>query len=140
MLERDRPNTNILFFADYWDDMWRRRQQLAWRLSQTGLVEHVVYIERPLPVTSLLKFLVGQADRDGTHRWRRLLSNRSWVMPVGEKLSVLTTFAPLPPMGQEPLFHASELARDRWRLHWLWVVGYAQSYTMLRVKGLALIR
>ena len=23
----------LLYFADYWDDMWRRRQQLAWRLA-----------------------------------------------------------------------------------------------------------
>lgn len=107
----------LLFFADYWDDMWRRRQQLAWLLAQSDLVSHVVYIERPLPVSSLLKFLVCRADRDGTDRWRRLLSNRSWVMPVGEKLSVLTTFAPLPPVGLAELFQVSERIRDRWLLH-----------------------
>lgn len=106
----------LLFFADYWDDMWRRRQQLAWRLAQTDLVEHVVYVERPLPVTSYLKFLVGRADQDGMDRWRRVFSNRSWVMPVGQGLSVLTTFAPLPPAGSPPLFQASEQARDRWLL------------------------
>lgn len=116
MLEKGRPTINILFFADYWDDMWRRRQQLAWRLAQTGIVEHVVYIERPLPLTSFLKFLVDRADQDATDRCQRVLSNHSWVMPVRDKLSVLTTFAPLPPVGPEPLFYASEQARDRWLL------------------------
>lgn len=109
----------MLFFADYWDDMWRRRQQLAWRLAQTDAVDRVLYIERPLPLTSLLKFLVGRADRDAMDRWRRVLRNRSWVMPVGDKLSVLTTFAPLPLVGPAALFRASERARDRWLLRWL---------------------
>ncbi len=105
---------NILCFAEYWDDMWRRRQQIAWRLAQSELVKHVVYIERPLPVTSFIKFLFRRADHDGMERWRRVLRNRSWVMPVGKKLSVLTTFAPLPPIGVAELFWASEWARDRW--------------------------
>ena len=104
------------FFADYWDNMWRRRQQIAWRLAQSDLVKHVVYIERPLPITSFVKFLVGQADRDGTDRWRRVLKNRSWIMPMGEKLSVLTTFAPLPPVSCLSLFRLSEESRDRWLL------------------------
>ncbi|MCJ7728461.1 MAG: glycosyltransferase [Sedimentisphaerales bacterium] len=106
----------LFFFADYWDDMWRRRQQLAWRLVQNDLIKHLIYIERPLPVTSFLKFLMGQADRDGMDRWHRVLHNRSWVMPVGEKFSVITTFAPLPPVGLVPVFNASEKARDHWLL------------------------
>jgi glycosyltransferase involved in cell wall biosynthesis len=87
---------NILFFGDQWDDMWRRRQQLAWRLAQTELIEHLVYIENPLPLTSLVKFFGGYADRDGTDRWRRVLSNRSRIMPVGEKISILTPITSLP--------------------------------------------
>ena len=65
---------DIVYFADYWDDMWRRRQQLAWGLAKSDMVEQVVYIERPLPVTSYLKFLIGRADRDGMDRWRRVFS------------------------------------------------------------------
>lgn len=106
-------NRYLLFFGDSWDEMWRRRQQLAWRQAQTNLFGHVVYIERPLPVTSFLKFLVGRADRDAANRWRRVLRNRSCMMRVGENLSVLTTFAPLPLIGLEPIFRVSELVRDR---------------------------
>lgn len=129
----------IYFFGDQWDDMWRRRQQLAWHLAQSESVEHVVYIERPLPVTSFLKFLIGRADRDGTDRWRRMLHNRSWVMPAGEKLSVLTTFTPLGPVGSAWLFRFSEWFRDRWliknlneKFHWekpiVWI-SYPQIST-----------
>lgn len=107
----------ILFLGDQWDTMWRRRQQLAWRLAKSELIDDVLYIERPLPVTSLLKFLVGRADRDGTNRWRRVLRNGSWAMRVERKLSVLTSFSPLPPIGPTPLFHASERCRDRWLVH-----------------------
>jgi len=123
----------VLFFGDQWDDMWRRRQQLAWRLSQTDLIQHVLYIERPLPITSLLKFLVGRADRDGTERWRRVLSNRSWVMPLGKRFSVLTTFAPLPPVGLAPLYRASERARDSWLLRRLGV-GFDLNRRMVWVS------
>ena len=86
------------------------------RLAQTDLVEQVIYIERPLPITSFLKFLVGRSDRDGTDRWKRVLSNRSWLMPVKDKLTVLTTIAPLPQVGATSLFKMSEEIRDRWLL------------------------
>ena len=112
----DNYKKTLLVFGDYWDDMWRRRQQLAWRLSQTDMFEHVVFIERPLPITSFLKFMVGRADRDGKDRWRRVIPNHSWLMPVSEKLSVLTTYAPLPPVGISRLFYAFERTRDRWFL------------------------
>lgn len=111
--------STILFFADHWDDMWRRRQQLAWRLAENRVAKHVVYIERPLYAPSLLKYLAGRADLDGTTRWRRVLDNRSWRMPVSERFSVLTTFAPLPPSGGKAGFRFSERARDRWVLRHL---------------------
>lgn len=109
----------VLFFADCWDNLWRRRQQLAWHLAEASVAEHVVYIERPLPSSSLVKFLLRRADRDGTDRWRRVLSNHSWVMSVKETLSVLTTFAPMPLTGLAPVFRISEKARDRWLLRYL---------------------
>ena len=113
---RREMNHQICFFGDYWDDMWRRRQQLACRLAQTDWVTNLVYIERPLPITSLIKFSLGQADLDGTARWRRVLGNHSWVMSIGEKLSVLTASAPLPPVNSKLIFQASEWLRDRWLL------------------------
>lgn len=112
-------NKLLFFFGDYWDEMWRRRQQLAWNLAQAGLVEHVAYIERPVPITSFLKFPIGLADRDATSRLQRLLKNHSWVMPVGENLSVLTTFSPLPPLGFAFLFKISESVRDYWLFYYL---------------------
>ena len=104
----------ILFFGDQWDDMWRRRQQLAWRLSKSNLSKHVVYIERPLPFTSLVKYIVGRADREGKKRWRRVLGSRRKLMALSNKFSVLTTFAPLPPVGPKWVFQASESYRSRW--------------------------
>lgn len=109
----------MLYFGDRWDHLWRRRQQLAWRLAGSGRFGRVLYVERPLPATSLLKFLMGWADRDGRDRWRRTFANRSWMMPVDEKLAVLTTFAPLPPLGLATLFATSERLRDYWLLRWL---------------------
>ena len=51
----------ILFWGDYWDDMWRRKQQIAWGLSRLATVRHVVYVEQPLTLMSLLKTLVGRS-------------------------------------------------------------------------------
>jgi hypothetical protein len=36
----------LLFFGDYWDSMWRCRQQLASHLTQTGIIDSVVNRER----------------------------------------------------------------------------------------------
>ncbi len=88
-------------------------------------MEDLVYVERPLPITSLLKFLAKRADRDAIDRWRRVLFNHSWVMRIGEKLSVLTAFAPLPTfvsipfITSVPLLQISEKVRDYWMLRWL---------------------
>ena len=41
------------------------------------MVEHVIYIKRPLPISSSLKFLVGHAERDGTDRWQTRLAENS---------------------------------------------------------------
>ena len=75
MDEKDGARMNVILLGDQWDALWRRRQQLTWWWSQTGIVEHVIYVERPVPITSLLKILRGRAERDGTDRWGRLLAN-----------------------------------------------------------------
>jgi len=109
----------VLFFADYWDEMWRRRQQIAWRLAQMDDVDHVYYIERPLPLTSLVKYVLGRSDRDGKDRWRRLFSRKSCAMPQGSKLTVLTTFSLFPSSGTVWMFRLSEMFREWWVLHWI---------------------
>ncbi|MCL4552680.1 MAG: glycosyltransferase [Candidatus Marsarchaeota archaeon] len=82
-------------------------------MARDGLVDHTVYVERPLPVTSLVKFLFGRADSEGRVRWKRVISNRSLVMRAGKNVSVLTTLAPLPPVGPATPIRLSELVRDR---------------------------
>lgn len=106
----------VILFADCWDIQWRRRQQIAYRLAQSDLIKHVLYVENPLNVTSFLKFLAGRADLDGMDRWRRVLDNHSWLMPISNKLTVLTTFALLPTVGYAPLFRLSERFRRDWFL------------------------
>jgi glycosyltransferase involved in cell wall biosynthesis len=96
--------------------MWRRRQQLASRIAKATWIERVIYVEQPLPLTSFVKYGLGRADPDGTVRWRRVLGNRSWVMPGSDKLSVLTTLALLPPLGHTSLLRATERAQNRWLL------------------------
>ena len=110
---------SLVFFGDYWDEMWRRRQQLAWRLAQLDIFNHLTYIERPLPLTSYIKYRIGQGDLDTRQRWRRRSVNRSWSMNVNDKLSVLTTYAPMPLLNNPRLFHYSERRRDQWLKNYL---------------------
>ncbi len=112
--KKDYMKYKLIMLGDYWDEMWRRRQHLAWRFAKSNLMREVLYVERPLPITSFMKFVIGRGDVDGMERWRRVLRNRSWKMSLGDRLSVLTTFAPLPPVGMKSLFKASEQARSRW--------------------------
>jgi glycosyltransferase involved in cell wall biosynthesis len=44
-----------------------------WRLSRSELLDCVVYVEQPLTLLSLLKFLAGRGDEDARYRWRRVL-------------------------------------------------------------------
>lgn len=107
---------NLIFFADRWDNKWRRRQQLASRMAKDGTFEHTVYVEQPLPVTSLAKFILRNTDIDGRERWSRLFSNRSSVMNINKKISVLTTFTPLPDREPAIFLKISERIRARWLL------------------------
>lgn len=106
----------LVFFADNWDCRWRRRQQLAWGLAKSGIVKRVIYVERPLSMTSFIKFLINKVDWEGKQRWERVISQHSWVMRLQENISLLATFAPLPARGPVPFFNFSEFIRDRWLL------------------------
>jgi glycosyltransferase involved in cell wall biosynthesis len=90
---------NIIFLGDSWDDMWRRRQQLAWRLSQASFVKHVTYIEKPLTLTSLIAYWLKKTDADGRRRWRRIFSHRSNSISMTATLSVVSPVFVLPPFG-----------------------------------------
>ena len=85
---------NILYFADRWDDKWRRRQQIALRLSRLSEVVKLYYIELPLSGTSFIKYLLGRADKESTQRWERVF-NKGFAFTV-EKITVITPFSVLP--------------------------------------------
>lgn len=105
----------LILSGDYWDDMWRRRQQLAWRLAQTDLAKHYIYVEGPLTITSLVKFITGCADPYVRERWRRIFSNRSWATQLEKNLTILTTFVPFMNIKSSLLFRAS-LRISEWLL------------------------
>ncbi|MBI4308632.1 MAG: glycosyltransferase [Chloroflexi bacterium] len=82
----------LIYFGDQWDDLWRRRQQLAFHFSRRPEVERVVYVELPLPLTSLARFVAGRADRDAAARWRRAL--RYGAVTMREGVAVVTPIVP----------------------------------------------
>lgn len=109
-------NSTLLFFSDNWDYRWRRRQQLASGLSKTGVFNKVIYIERPLTLTSFVKFLFRCADWESTNRWKEVLHKKSWVRSISNKLDVFTTFSILPVMKFNVLFNIGEAIRSYWFL------------------------
>lgn len=88
----DSGTTSVLYFGDQWDDLWRRRQQLALHLSRQPDVAGVVYVELPLPLTSLARYAVGVADRDADARWRRVL--RHGTVFRHEGVTIITPIVP----------------------------------------------
>lgn len=92
---------NILFFGDQWDDSWRRRQELAAALAGLETVATVVYVELPLTLLSLLKFMLGRADRGTSERWKRMLTMGPIIRV--DNLYIVTPLAPLPRMPQKAL-------------------------------------
>lgn len=81
---------NILYFADQWDNKWRRRQQFAKRLADDN---QVIIIEYPLPLTSLFKYYLGRADIEATNRWRRVHKYGTIFSPQNN-ITVITPIVP----------------------------------------------
>ena len=109
----------LILSGDYWDDMWRRRQQLAWRLAKTDLAKHYIYVEGPLSVTSLVKFITCRADSYIRERWQRIFSNRSWSIQIEKNLILFTTFAPFMNIKSSFLYRASIRISEWLLLHQL---------------------
>ncbi len=103
----------IVYLGDQWDDTWRRRQQIAFRLADSPLVEKLVYVERPLTVTSLLKHVAGKADGNASGRWRRLLRLRSPLYRISPKLTVVTPLTATPATNYDRLNDAT-LVTEYW--------------------------
>ncbi len=98
---------NIVYFGDQWDDLWRRRQQIAWRLSQKEPIDETWYIEGPLTLTSLAKHWLGRADGDACDRWRRI--REKGLQFETDSLHVVTPLTPLPTTAN---------TLGRWVNHW----------------------
>ena len=106
---------NIVYFGDQWDNLWRRRQQIAWRLAQKGAIDRTWYIEGPLTLTSLIKDWWGKADFDAHSRWRRVREQGLQFQTNG--LQVLTPVTLLPKtanaLGNQLNYQAYQLAVRR---------------------------
>lgn len=94
-------NYIILYFGDQWDDSWRRRQQLAYRLSKRSKVAKLIYIEFPLPLTSLVKFFLNRADNDAKQRWKRVFK---YGLTSNYKKVIIFTPISLFPIFQQVFF------------------------------------
>jgi glycosyltransferase involved in cell wall biosynthesis len=112
----------LVCFGDYWDDAWRRRQQLMWRLARSELLDGVVYVEQPLTLFSFLKFCFGGGDEDARHRWRRVL-RRGFVAKMKPREVYVLTPLTIPLRGSGFLLdldlkmrHWAEVYLVRWFL------------------------
>jgi len=94
---------NVLFFGDQWDDKWRRRQQIALRMARWSSVDSLIYIECPLTLTSLAKFILGRADGEAHKRWRRVM--RYGLQTTLDGVQVVTPLV-IGPLSPVPAVHA----------------------------------
>ncbi len=85
---------NIVYFADQWDNKWRRRQQIALRISRLPEVEKLFYVELPLSLTSFTKLIFGKADKESTQRWERVFK-KGFSFDIG-RITIITPFSFLP--------------------------------------------
>ena len=101
----DKRKITLIYFSDYWDERWRRRQQLAYRFAQREDVRKVVCVEFPLPLTSFAKFLVYKADVEASARWERVTESGMGRSMLDGKLEILS------PICAFPLFRRTLLSR-----------------------------
>ena len=86
---------SLIYFGDQWDDLWRRRQALCSKLAERGLFERTLYVEQPLSLSSLLRWLRRPPDADARRRWGRLLRQRRTLLQVHPKICLWTPVTPL---------------------------------------------
>jgi glycosyltransferase involved in cell wall biosynthesis len=78
----------ILFFGDYWDKSYRRRQSIAIEFANLPTVSRVVYIERPISLGSLLNTFTGRGDAKSSTRWKRIF--KQGISSCQEKVYVIS--------------------------------------------------
>jgi glycosyltransferase involved in cell wall biosynthesis len=88
--DTDAASLPIIFFGDRWDRRKRRRQQFAVRLAAGPYVRGVLYVESPLPLTSLVKARLGLAGQDAAERWSRVRRLGSRFRPDDSGVLVCT--------------------------------------------------
>ena len=114
---------SIILFADAWDDMWRRRQQLADKLAKLEAVDKVIYVERPLTLASLVRFLLGsKKDPESATRWKRIFTQKSLVCKVSSNIYLVT------PLALLSFARARVLAPIDWFFH-----HHVQAFIIRRV-------
>ncbi len=101
----DKRKITLIYFSDYWDERWRRRQQLAYRFAQREDVRKVVCVEFPLPLTSFAKYLVYKADIEASDRWERVTESGMGRSMLDGKLEILS------PVCAFPFFRRTLLSR-----------------------------
>jgi glycosyltransferase involved in cell wall biosynthesis len=97
----------ILFFADQWDTMWRRRQQIAYRLARLPGIRRLVYVEFPLTWPSLWKTVRGRAPEPTRERWARWA--RRGPISVVDGVHIITPIVPVSLEYPSPVTGLSKL-------------------------------
>lgn len=117
-----KTGVKILYFADQWDDKWRRRQQIALRLSRLPVVGALYYVELPLSITSFIKYIFGVADLEAKIRWARVLK-KGFVFKY-ENITVIT------PLSIVPYFtHFAFTGFDLWVVRKSFTMHLPKQYT-----------
>jgi glycosyltransferase involved in cell wall biosynthesis len=83
----------IIYFGDQWDEFWRRRQQIAFRLAQYDDVEKVIYIELPITLATFLRYALGRVSALVGCQCRRVLQHGT-LLHLNNKLAIFTPILP----------------------------------------------
>ncbi len=78
----------LIYFGDLWDNRWRRRQQIAYRLALMDTIKEVIYIEIPLTLISFIKYILGLGNENLRSRWKQLLKS-GFVRSI-DKVRIIT--------------------------------------------------
>ena len=103
--DKDQQSSKIIiYFGDQWDDFWRRRQQIAFRLSQYDGIGLVFYIELPLTLVTFLRYKLGLTSAVVSAQCRHFL-RQGPIFRINRKLYVHTPLLPFPIRLTGKLFH-----------------------------------
>lgn len=115
----------VIGFCDQWDEFERRDRAIMSRLSAYDDVEKIIYVQPPLTLVSLIKYLCGCADTYASLAWKQIFT-KGFIQRSG-KVIIMASFCAFPYRGTQLMIDINIFITNSLRI-------FFAKYILSRIK------